>query len=204
MIEVHAPHERINGFRDFLLHLLTITIGLLIALGLEAFATHIEHNHLRDEAEGTLKRELADNRKDVASTMAQIARDKENLVAADKYLKMQSPKGSLTLQFNMSTLNNASWSTASATGALSFMDYLRVEQFANAYQRQADFLALQNRTFGDFLNMESHVTYALDLKKPDSPAVEEAKREVALTMGQLQAMQQVGKALDGAYAEALK
>lgn len=35
-MEVHPPHEPIHSWRDFLLHLLTITIGLLIALGLEA------------------------------------------------------------------------------------------------------------------------------------------------------------------------
>lgn len=32
MLEVHPPHHSISGWRDFLLHLLTITIGLLIAL----------------------------------------------------------------------------------------------------------------------------------------------------------------------------
>jgi hypothetical protein len=30
MLDVHPPHEKIHGFKDFLLHLLTITIGLLI------------------------------------------------------------------------------------------------------------------------------------------------------------------------------
>jgi hypothetical protein len=28
MLDVHAPHERVHGFRDFLVHLFTITIGL--------------------------------------------------------------------------------------------------------------------------------------------------------------------------------
>jgi hypothetical protein len=36
MLDVHAPEHRIHGFRDFLVHLLTITVGLLIALSLEA------------------------------------------------------------------------------------------------------------------------------------------------------------------------
>lgn len=36
MIEVHPPEEKFHGIRDFLVHLSTITIGLLIVLGLEA------------------------------------------------------------------------------------------------------------------------------------------------------------------------
>ena len=40
MLDVHPPHEKMHGFKDFLLHLLTITIGLLIALGLEGYDTH--------------------------------------------------------------------------------------------------------------------------------------------------------------------
>lgn len=31
MLDVHPPHELVHGIRDFLLHLLTITVGLLIA-----------------------------------------------------------------------------------------------------------------------------------------------------------------------------
>ena len=40
MLDVHPPHEKMHGFKDFLLHLFTITIGLLIALGLEGYAEH--------------------------------------------------------------------------------------------------------------------------------------------------------------------
>ena len=35
-MDVHAPHEPINTWRDFALHLIIVTIGLLIALSLEA------------------------------------------------------------------------------------------------------------------------------------------------------------------------
>jgi len=35
MLDVHAPHSSIGGWREFLLHLVAITIGLVIALSLE-------------------------------------------------------------------------------------------------------------------------------------------------------------------------
>jgi hypothetical protein len=36
MLDVHAPHETVHSWRDSITHIATITIGLLIALGLEA------------------------------------------------------------------------------------------------------------------------------------------------------------------------
>jgi hypothetical protein len=47
MLDVHSPHEKMHGFKDFLLHLLTITIGLLIALGLEGYAEHWKQRALK-------------------------------------------------------------------------------------------------------------------------------------------------------------
>ena len=35
MIDVHAPHKAIGNTGEFFLHLFTITIGLLIAVGIE-------------------------------------------------------------------------------------------------------------------------------------------------------------------------
>ena len=35
-MEVHPPHSPVRSIKDFMVHLLAITIGLLIALGLEA------------------------------------------------------------------------------------------------------------------------------------------------------------------------
>ena len=35
MLAVHPPHQQVHGLRDFLVHLSTITMGLLIALAVE-------------------------------------------------------------------------------------------------------------------------------------------------------------------------
>jgi hypothetical protein len=36
MLDVHPPHKSIEGVGEFFLHLFTITVGLLIAVGIEA------------------------------------------------------------------------------------------------------------------------------------------------------------------------
>ena len=61
MIDVHPPHEPMHGWRDFFLHLTTITIGLLIALSLEAAVEWQHHRHLAHEAEASLHSEIEHN-----------------------------------------------------------------------------------------------------------------------------------------------
>ncbi len=35
MLDVHPPHKAAHTFKDFFIHIATIVIGLLIAVGLE-------------------------------------------------------------------------------------------------------------------------------------------------------------------------
>ena len=66
MLDVHPPHEKMHGFKDFLLHLFTITIGLLIALGLEGYAEHWKQRELKKDADTKLRQEIRDNAKEMA------------------------------------------------------------------------------------------------------------------------------------------
>ncbi len=53
-MEVHELHERLHSWKDFWIDLGTITIGLLIALGLEAGVEQIHHVEQRHELEEEL------------------------------------------------------------------------------------------------------------------------------------------------------
>jgi len=48
-MEVHAPEHGIHSWRDFFVHMGTICLGLLIALGLEQAAEAVHHAHQRTE-----------------------------------------------------------------------------------------------------------------------------------------------------------
>ncbi|GAC1676716.1 MAG: hypothetical protein NVS9B2_27370 [Steroidobacteraceae bacterium] len=43
MLEVHAPHETVHTWKDFFIHIATISVGLLIAIGLEQIVEHFHH-----------------------------------------------------------------------------------------------------------------------------------------------------------------
>ena len=63
MLDVHPPHSPTHTWKDFFIHIATITVGLLIAIGLEQAVEAIHHHHQREfleeqmlhEAEGNLK-----------------------------------------------------------------------------------------------------------------------------------------------------
>ena len=65
MMDVHAPEHRVSGLRDFLVHMFTITCGLLIALGLENAAEAWHHRNEKREAEEKIRQELKENQQSI-------------------------------------------------------------------------------------------------------------------------------------------
>lgn len=58
MIDIHAPHESTHTWTDFFIHIITITVGLFIAVGLEQTVEHFHHLHQRHQLEDNLRDEL--------------------------------------------------------------------------------------------------------------------------------------------------
>ena len=48
MLDVHPPHAATHSWKDFFIHIATICVGLLIAIGLEQAVEAIHHRHERD------------------------------------------------------------------------------------------------------------------------------------------------------------
>src|ERR1700691_3961008 len=59
MLEVHAPHEGLNTWKGFLIHIATIVIGLFIAVGLEQTVELFHHRHLREQLEKQMQEVFA-------------------------------------------------------------------------------------------------------------------------------------------------
>ena len=49
MLDVHPPHTPTHTWKDFFIHIATIVIGLLIAIGLEQTVEAVEHHRQREE-----------------------------------------------------------------------------------------------------------------------------------------------------------
>ncbi len=62
MLDVHAPHRTVHTWKDFIIHIATITIGLLIAIGLEKTVELFHHRHQSPVGLDLLKQESDKNR----------------------------------------------------------------------------------------------------------------------------------------------
>jgi hypothetical protein len=57
MLDVHPPHHAASTWRDFFIHIATIVIGLLIAIGLEQTVEYFHHRHQLKEVRAQLAEE---------------------------------------------------------------------------------------------------------------------------------------------------
>ncbi len=142
MLDVHPPHHSLNGWRDFFVHLATITIGLLIALGLEAAVEWVHHCKEVCETRTALQHELQENRSHFAANTAHFRSEsavlQKNLLVLH-YLQQHpgAPPSRLpgTLQWNISytRMEDSAWKTASQTGITALMPQEEVRRTAELY-----------------------------------------------------------------------
>lgn len=60
MLDVHVPHPT-HSWKDFLIHIATISVGLLIAVGLEQGVEILHHRHQAARLEEDMRAEAAQN-----------------------------------------------------------------------------------------------------------------------------------------------
>jgi len=208
LLDVHPPHGATHSIKDFLLHILTITIGLFIALFLEGCVEKVHQHHLRDEADSNIQQEIRHNEKELKTTLDAAALEQKNLIEVLKFLQAKSeaksyPIEDISLGFTTGNVSEANWRTATATGALGLMEYKRVEGFAVAYQVQDIFSRLEAETLDEFLNLQSYVAYGFDPDKLSPADARAAIPDVRKTLSHVVALQQVGAGLNHAYQDAL-
>ena len=80
-VEIHPAHRPIHSFGDFVLQLITITAGVLIALSLEGLAEWNHYRTLVREARETIDR-VADNKRELDGSLASAASRRKSLDTA--------------------------------------------------------------------------------------------------------------------------
>lgn len=209
MLDVHAPHEGIHGVKDFFLHLFTITVGLLIALGLENAAEAVHHRHQRREAEATIRQELEENRKHVAEAQETIRNEAKMMTRLLEFVQDRSAgrlgnAEGLSLSFSEGPMEDSAWRTAASTGVLSYLEYAEVQRFAMAYKEQDMFEAMQQQTLDEYLQLDSYVVKGFDPAKISPEDLKTALPEVRRALAHLMGMLDVSRGALQAYDEALK
>ena len=140
-MEVHPPHEPVHSWREALIHIGLMTVGLFIALSLEGLIEYFHHKHLVHEARENIRRELQQNHESAQKDITYLGQSGDKIKAGLVTLRyMQAhpdARGqeiSFALQFT--DLNDAAWRTARDTGALGYMPLDEVQGYASLYGLQ--------------------------------------------------------------------
>lgn len=142
MLDVHPPHEPLYSWRDFFVHLATITIGLLIALSLEGCVEWRDHRNLVREAEDSLQREIRSNAGNLPGVLDDLHKQQnalsQDLVVLKKIIahpKVEN-RDEMSIGFHITGFKTVSWKTAQSTGAFSYMPYDLAQQYSDIYSMQ--------------------------------------------------------------------
>jgi hypothetical protein len=211
VLEVHPPHSPMHGIRDFLLHLFTITVGLLIALGLEGCVERAHHRHLVHEAEASLHAEIENNSKAITGALSDLHKKQAELghdVEVLKYIiqnKKAPPKDAhLDIGFSVHGLNDVAWKTAQTTSAVSYMSYSEVHEYADIYSTQDQFNAAELQAVRDATNsLGPFLSVKKDDPDPTGGEAANVKDKIETLAGQLFYLDSLMKALDGEYKKFL-
>ena len=140
-MDVHVPDHPLHTTRDFLLHLFTITVGLFIALMLEAGVEALHHRHLLHQAEANLTAELHENRVDLAKDERQLDRSEaalsKNITLLTALKAHQGSAEPPDFYWYWNGMQTAAWDTARDTGAIALMSYDHAQGYAVIYGQQS-------------------------------------------------------------------
>lgn len=143
MLDVHPVHGSVSGWRDFLVHIVIVAIGLLLALGLGQTVEFLHHRYQVIETRHALKQERADNRQTFAEqtrgTRWWLAELRNNLIVF-QYLQQHpaTPREKLpgvpvwhsrALQFS-----SAVWDAARQSGVIALMPREEIEESNSLYE----------------------------------------------------------------------
>ncbi len=151
-MEVHAPHHPLNTWREFWIHLGTITVGLLIALGLEQTAEYAHRVHEKHALQRELHDEGEHNEEALRMDFARMAALKNSLVSWHRGVDEAIAKGGgLSGSPNLNTTtgtvplpSQAMWDSAKASGRVALLSDEQTAVYAFLYQ-QEDRLKAQER-----------------------------------------------------------
>jgi hypothetical protein len=208
MIDVHPPHKPIHGWRDFLLHLVTITIGLLIALGLEGCVEWQHRRHLVHEAQASLLSEIKSNEQAMPQVMASIHARQQELTHDMEVLNAVVKSGKLpehsqmSIGFHLTGLGDVSWRTAQTTGVLSFMSYGQAQSYSDIYDAQQLYDSAQRQAVRDAILALAPFTNPAN-KDTDRQQATVVLDRIEILQGQLILLDSVTKSLDQEYRKFL-
>ena len=144
MLDVHPLRHAPQGVRDFLVHIATIAIGLLISISLEQSVEWLHRRHQVRDARQAIAQEREVNRKEFARTTELFRRETKRFqmnLATLEYLRHQPGAaqvgwpGRVNWHTYITHFSTAAWETAQHSAVTSLMPQQEVRAAEQLYHQ---------------------------------------------------------------------
>ena len=137
-MDLHPPGGPVRSVKDFFVHIGVVTVGILIALGLEQLLEAHHRANLAKIAVAGFRKELAYNEVQVKEVLTRMPELQSKIDAAIGKLSPNPSPGSVGAPIDypgisLDLVSTASWDTAIATQALNELPFDAVTRYAQAY-----------------------------------------------------------------------
>lgn len=205
-VHVHIP-KMPHSVREFLAEISTITVGILIALSLEAGVEALHHQELVEQARANLRRELEDNRNGLEKALATERSAVAGLNRMSAFLQSESAGEkaageNIAINIDFTEMRTAAWESTVATQALAHMPYDEAQALALAYSASRTFNGLQQEARKPYVEMAA--TMADDPTSMSKEQVAETQRAIRLNRMYATTTVQTGEDLLKVYDRALE
>ena len=201
MIDIHPAHHAATTWRDFFIHIATIVLGLIIAVGLEQTVEYFHHRHQIAETREALRAERELNRKVMQHLVAEFRTRTTVMQAnlADFHYLQQHPGAPIerlptTINWHNSTaqFNESVWTTAQQGQILSLFPPEEVRAYGRLYRG----LETASSSLAAWRAASSEArAYTVDVSSPSALTPAEIQEQILLTRDVLNRLYRFGSDL---------
>lgn len=212
-MEIHHPESPIHSTREFLFHMFTVVLGILIALGMEGIVEWAHHRALVREARENIATEIRKNKENVDTDLAEIRKREEELNHVIEAMRqLEKAPGSFKhgwLGFHVTNrdLYSTAWQTATVSGAVTYMKYDELNRYTDVYLTQQAFTSLQEQALNQMITIGGMMEVTMkdrDLKKVPAEKFQAIAQEAYKDLIVHQTLENISKDLSKAYGDILK
>jgi hypothetical protein len=140
MLDVHPPHEAAHTWKDFFIHIATICVGLLIAIGLEQSVEWLHRKHQVAETRKAFaverninRRHFAANTQEFERTIHILQKDVSVFVALRDHPNVTAALPPLDWNVLVFDMQDAAWQRAKQSNVLESMPDVEARAAASLY-----------------------------------------------------------------------
>jgi len=175
-------HHPFTSVKDFVLHILTISLGISVALAGEAALEYRHHRELVAETREAFHSQVDDNRKAVTENLKALAdtqAELQNVLTLMDTDFMAARQAAISARHPFIDLDTDSWDPAVTTGALTYMNLGEVRQYSKIHVGELGVNKLSHEDEDTWFQLAEYNAQAADLDANDRKAAKKLLRKAA-------------------------